>query len=64
MDNDLPHDAVERIREIRNRKYEATKHMTREELREYNRKRYEKAKAWLDSVKPDPESFPWLHEKK
>ena len=63
LNNELPHDAVERVREIRRRHHEETKHMTREEFREHNRKRYEKAKAWLDSIKPDPSSFPWLHKK-
>jgi vacuolar-type H+-ATPase subunit I/STV1 len=65
MYNDLPFDAVERVREIRNRRYEETKHMTREELREYNHKRYEEAKAWKASIKMEPNDydFSWLRKK-
>ena len=58
MDNNLPHDAVERVREIRNRHYEATKHMSREEKRAYDKKRYEEAKEWWDSLKPVPSEAP------
>jgi hypothetical protein len=63
MENDLPHDAVERVREIRNRHYEETKHMTREELRAHNQKRYEEAEKWFASVKPNPSRFPFLAKK-
>ena len=54
MENDLPVDAVERVRAIRDRHYEETKHMSREEKRAHDKKRYEEAKAWWDSLKPDP----------
>ena len=61
MENDdLPFDAVERVREIRRRHHEETKHMTREEFREHNRKRYEKAKTYMATIKPDPSQFPFL----
>ena len=60
MENELRDNVVEMVREIRNRHYEETKHMTREELREHNRKRYEKAEKWLASVEPDPSQFPFL----
>jgi len=64
MYDDLPNDAVERVRKIRNRHYEETKHMTHEEKRAYDRKDYDEFKALMANVKPDPSSFPWLHEKK
>jgi hypothetical protein len=63
MENDLPHDAVERVREIRNRHYEETKHMTREEKRAHDRQRYAEAKEWMASVKPDLSRFPFLPQK-
>jgi len=72
MEDDLPVDAVERVRAIRNRYYEATKHMTREEKWEYDRQRYEKAKAEFDkrtaNLTPEDydrfyEQFPFLRRK-
>jgi len=64
MENDdLPVDAVERVREIRRRHYEATKHMTPEEKRDHDRKRYEEAKAYMATVKPDRSRFPFLAKK-
>lgn len=64
MENDdLPVDAVERVHEIRRRHYEATKHMTPEEKREYDHQRYEKAKAYMATIKPDPSRFPFLPQK-
>ena len=60
MYDNLPLDAVERVREIRNRHYEETKHMTREELREHNRKRYAEAKERMQSIAPAPDRFPFL----
>jgi hypothetical protein len=54
---------VEMVREMRNQHYEETKHMTREELREHNRQRYAEAKAWLATVKPNPDRFPFLPNK-
>ena len=63
MEDDLPHDAVERVRAIRNWHYEETKHMTREEKRVHDQKRYEEAKEWMASIKPDPSRFPFLPQK-
>jgi hypothetical protein len=54
---------VETIREYRRRHHEETKHMTREEFREHNRKKYEEAKAWFATIKPEPERFPFLPKK-
>ena len=63
MTNDLPTDAVELVRAIRNRHYEETKHMTREEKRTYDEKRYLEAETWFASVKPNPARFPFLAKK-
>ena len=60
MTNDLPHDAVERVRAIRDRYYEETKLMSEEERWDYDKKRYEEARAWMDTIKPDPSRFPFL----
>ena len=62
--NELPDDAVEMVRAIRDRHYEETKHMTREEKREHDRQRYEKAKEWLATGKPDYKRFPFIAKKK
>ena len=59
----LPFDAVERVREIRRRHYEATKHMTDEERWEYDKKRYEENKKRMATIKPDPSRFPFLPQK-
>ena len=64
MDNDLPDDAVEMVRAIRNRHYEETKHMTREEKRAHDRKDYDAFKKLLANAKPDYERFPFLAPKK
>ena len=65
--NELPDDAVEMVRAIRNRHYEETKHMTREELREHNRTRYAEAKERMASLKkevnPNDYDFSWLCRK-
>jgi len=63
MNNDLPHDAVERVRAIRNRNYEETKHMTREEKRAHDRKRYEEAKQMAASIDSSKYDFSWLKSK-
>jgi len=63
MKNDLPTGAVERVRAIRDRYYEATKHMTREEQRAHDQKEYEDAKKLLANAKPDPSRFPFLAKK-
>ena len=60
MTNDLPHDAVERVRAIRDRYYEETKLMSEEERWDFDKKRYEEARAWMDTIKPDPLRFPFL----
>ena len=65
MENDdLPIDAVERVREIRRRHHEETKHMTREEKRAHDSARMAKAvasfKALRANAKPDYEQFPFL----
>jgi len=60
MDNNLPTDAVEMVRAIRDRHYEETKHMTREEKRVHDRKEYEEAERRFASVKPNPGRFPFI----
>ena len=60
MENEIQDNVVEMVRAIRNQHYEETKHMTRDEKREHDRKRYEKAKAYMDTIKPDPSQFPFL----
>ena len=60
MTDNLPHDAVERVRAIRNRNYEATKHMTHEEKRAHDRKRYEEAKKMMASIDSSKYDFSWL----
>ncbi len=66
--DDLPLDAVERVREIRRRHYEEIKHMTREEMREHNCNRMRKSEAEFkslrDQVKPDDFDFPFLSKRK
>ena len=64
MENDLPTDAVEMVRAIRDRYYEATKQMTREERRAYDQKEYEEAKKYMASIDPSQYVFPWLPKKK
>ena len=64
MENELENDnVVEMVRAIRNQNYEETKHMTREEIREHNRKRYSEAKAWMATINPDHERFSFLVKK-
>ena len=63
MENELQDNVVEMIREIRNQHYEETKHMTREEKRAYDDKRYEESEKWFASVKPNPERFAFLPQK-
>ena len=64
MENDdLPIDAVERVREIRRRHDEATKHMTFEERRTYEHQKYLEAKAYMATIKPDRSRFPFLPQK-
>lgn len=67
MENNLPIDAVERVRAIRNRHYEETKHMTRDEMREYDKQRIAKSVAEFNvlraNAKPDYNRFPFLAKK-
>ena len=68
MDNDLPDDAVEMVRAIRDRHYEEIKHMSREEQRAHIEarmaKNVAKFKTRLANAKPDYEQFPFLAPKK
>ena len=64
METEIQDNVVEMVREIRNQHYEETKHMTREEKREHDQKKYEKAKEWLATGKPDYERFPFIAKKK
>jgi len=64
MENDLPTDAVEMVRAIRDRHYEETKHMTRDEKREHDQKRYEAAKKSMASIDPSKYDFSWLPKHK
>ena len=67
MNNELPHDAVERVRAIRDRHYEATKHLSREEKQACARKRIDQSVAEFEkrmaNVKPDYDRFPFLRGK-
>jgi predicted unusual protein kinase regulating ubiquinone biosynthesis (AarF/ABC1/UbiB family) len=60
MDNDLPDDAVEMVRAIRNRHYEDTKHMTIEEKWAHDQKDYDEFKALMEKSQPDYDRFPFL----
>ena len=63
----LPIDAVERIRAIRDRHYEETKHMTREEREAHDWQRRDKSyaefKERTKNAKPNYERFPFLAKK-
>ena len=67
MENEIQDNVVDMLRERRNRYYEATKHMTREEKWEYDQRKYEKAKAEFEkrtaNLKPDYDRFPFLRGK-
>ena len=63
MDNNLPVDAVERVRAIRNRHHEETKHMTNEEMWDYAQKRIDKFEALMKEVNPNDYDFSWLRRK-
>ena len=60
MQDELPKDAVEMVREIRNRKYEETKHMTREEKWAYEQKGVDEFKKLMKEVNPSDYDFSWL----
>jgi len=66
--NELPDDAVEMLRAIRDRRYEETKHMTREEKQAHDSARMAKNvaafEARLANAKPDYERWPFLAPKK
>jgi len=68
IDDDLPDDAVEMVRAIRDRHYDEMKHMTREEKRAHIAARTAKAvaafEARMANAKPDYERFPFLAPKK
>ena len=63
----LPIDAVERVRAIRDRHYEETKHMTREEREAHDWQRINKSVAAFEEriakANPDPSRFPFLAKK-
>ena len=63
MNNDLPIDAVERVRAIRNRHHEETKHMTIEEMWDYDQKRIDKFETLMKEVNPSDYDFSWLRRK-
>ena len=63
MQNELPDDAVEMVRAIRNRHYEETKHMTREEKRAYEQKKVDNFKKLMKEVNPADYDFSWLSRK-
>jgi protein-disulfide isomerase-like protein with CxxC motif len=64
LNNELPDDAVEMVRAIRDRHYEEMKHMTREEKRAHIAARTAKAvadfEARMANAKPDYERFPFI----
>jgi len=67
MNNDLPDDAVEMVRAIRDRHYEETKHMTREEKIAHDTARMTKSVARFEALKkevnPADYDFSWLKRK-
>jgi len=63
MDNDLPDDAVDMVRAIRNRHYEETKHMTIEEMWAYDQKGIDDFKKLMKEVNPADYDFSWLRRK-
>ena len=67
LHDELPHDAVERVRAIRDRHYEEMKHMTREKQRAHISARIAKGvaefKELLANAKPDYERFPFIAKK-
>ena len=63
MQNDMPKDAVAMVREIRNRHYEETKHMTREEKRAHDQQKVDNFKKLMKEVNPADYDFSWLHKK-
>jgi hypothetical protein len=56
-------DAVKMVREIRNRHYEATKNMTPEEKRAFDRQRLEGYYKHLETINLDDYNFPFIHKK-
>ena len=60
MQNELPKDAVELIREIRNQKYEERKHMTREEIWACERESVERFEKLMKEPKSGKYDFSWL----
>ena len=62
MENNPTKDAVEQVRAIRDRHYEETKHMTREERLAHVRKEYEEAEKAFGNVKTSKSYASWLSE--
>ena len=66
MNEILPRDAVERVRAIRNRRYEETKDMSREEQQAHARRRIDKSVAEFEKrmadTQPDYDRFPFLRK--
>lgn len=56
-------DPVKMVRAIRDKRYEETKNMTREERSEYSRKKVEEFKKQMEQVNPDDYDFPFLSKK-
>jgi hypothetical protein len=63
MQNESPKDPVELLREIRNRKYEERKHMTREEVWALERESVERFEKLMKEPKSGKYDFSWLHRK-
>jgi len=63
MQNELPDDAVEMVREIRNRLYEERKHMSREEIWACEQKSVDEFKQLMKEPKSGEYDFTWLRRK-
>jgi len=67
METETRDNVVEMVREIRNRHYEETKHMTYEEKRAHDSARMAKSvarfEALMKEVNPDDYDFSWLRRK-
>ena len=56
-------DPVKMVRAIRDKQYEETKNMTREERLEYRRKKVEEFEKLRKQVDPNDYDFSFLHKK-
>ena len=67
LNDELPDDAVEMVRAIRNRHYEETKYMTREDKRAHDSARMAKSvaefKKLMKEVNLNDYDFSWLRKK-